>query len=125
MYLPKLAKLKRHWKLFGLLALDSLLFGFTNAGSAPAYALIVGFVLLVATLRYLLYGILAFARLYGLSVKRKRYLAGYFTILTGFLLALQSIGELNSRDVLVLLPLVVIGYTYSLYGKTATRLPGI
>ena len=119
MYLPKL---KRHWKLFGLLALDGLLFSLTNAGSAPAYALIVGFVLLIATLHYLLYGLLAFARLYGLSFKRKRYLAGYSTILAGFLLALQSIGELNSRDVVVLLPLVIIGYTYSLYGKSSPRI---
>jgi hypothetical protein len=124
MYPPKLTKLKRHWKLFGLLALDGLLFGLTNAGSAPAYALIVGFVLLMVTLHYLLYGVLAFVRLYGLSFKRKRYLAGYFTILTGFLLALQSIGELNSRDVLVLLPLVIIGYSYGLYGKTVTRTTG-
>jgi hypothetical protein len=116
--------LTRYWKLFGLLVLDGIIFNLTNAHSAPAYVLMVGFILLVATFYYLLYGLLAFARLYGLSFKRKRFLAGYLTVLTGFLVALRSIGELNSRDLLVLLPLVVVGYAYSLYGKpAATRIP--
>jgi hypothetical protein len=116
-------KLKRNRRLAGLLVIDGIVFGVTNTGSAPAHILILGFVALVATFYYLFYGLLGFASLYGLAFKRKRRLAGYLTLWTGFLVALQSIGELNTRDVLVLLPLVAIGYAYSLYGKSAGRLP--
>jgi hypothetical protein len=115
---------RRHiWKFVGLLVIDGLVFTLTNAKSVPSFILIVGFVLLISTLYYLVYSLLTFARLYGLSIRRKRRLAGSLTALISGLVALQSIGELNSRDVLVLLPLVVIGYAYSFYGKTGTRTP--
>ena len=115
---------RRHiWKFVGLLVIDGLAFTLTNAKSVPSFMLIVGFVLLIATLYYLVYSLLAFARLYGLSIRRKRRLAASLTGLISGLVALQSIGELNSRDVLVLLPLVVIGYAYSFYGKTGIRTP--
>lgn len=106
-------------RLLGLLAVDAAVFGLTNAGNAPSFMLIVGFLLLVVTFYYLICGLLALSRLYGLSVKRKYRLAGSLTALTGFLVALQSIGELNSLDIAVLLPLVIIGYAYSFYGAAA------
>jgi hypothetical protein len=105
------------WKLVGCLAACGLLFSLTNTGSVPSFLLVVGFVLLGAAFYYLLYGLLAFARLYGMSIRRKRRLAGVLTAMAAGLMALQSIGELNSLDAAVLLPLVVIGYTYSFYGK--------
>jgi len=118
----------RHaWKLIaglGLLVADGLVFGMTDAGKVASFLLVVGFLLLIATIYCLFYGILAFARLYGLPIKRKRRLAGSLTGLTGCLVALQSVGELNIRDVLVLLPLVTIGYVYSFYG-TRTDNPDI
>jgi hypothetical protein len=117
--------LTRNRKVLSLLAIDALLFNFTNTGSAPAYILIVGFVALMMTVHYLIYGLLNLARLYGVSFKRKRRLAGYVTLWTGFVLALQSIGELNSRDVLVLLPLILIGYVYGLYAKSSARLTDV
>ena len=123
-YFVQLMTRKRSWQLAGLLVVDSLVFNLTNTGSAPAYILIVGFVLLMVSFYYLMQGLLAAGRLYGLAFQRKRHLAGYLTLLTGFLLALQSMGELNSRDVLVLLPLSTIGYGYSLYSKAAAaRIP--
>lgn len=115
--------LTRHRKLLGLMAADVVLFNVTDARSAPVYTLIVGFVLVMITFYYLLCGGLQAAKLYGVSFKHKRRVAAYVTILAGFLLALQSVGELNSRDVLVLLPLMVIGYGYGAYVKTTTRLP--
>lgn len=125
MSIPGFIKLKPYRKLLGLLVVDALLFNSTNAARAPAFMLIVGFVALMATCYYLFYGVLGFARLYGLAFPRKRRLAGYLTLWTGFLLALQSIGELNSRDILVLLPLVAIGYAYSSYAKSPARLPDL
>jgi hypothetical protein len=115
---------KHVWKFVCLLAVDVTVFSSTNARNVPSFMLITGFVLLVATLYYLIYNLLTFARLYGLSIKRKRRLASVLTGLIAGLVALQSIGELNSRDTLVLLPLVIIGYAYSFYGTTGTRNSG-
>lgn len=117
----KSIKNKRVWKFAGLVAVDGAVFGSTNAGNAPSFMMVVGFVLLVVTFYYLIRGLLALARLYGLSVKRKYRLAGSLTALVGFLVALQSIGELNPIDIAVLLPLVIIGYVYSFYGAVARR----
>ncbi len=114
----KIIARKHLWQLTGLAVADLAVFSFTNTENVPSFMLIVGFLLLMATFYNLVYSLLTFARLYGLSIRRKRRLAGSFTAVTGVLLALQSMGQLNSRDVSVLLPLVVIGYLYSYYGKT-------
>lgn len=108
-------------RLIALLAVDSVVFGSTNAGNAPSFMLIIGFVMLAVTFYYLIHGLLALARLYGLTVRRKYRLAGSLTVLISFLVALQSIGELNSLDIAVLLPLMLIGYVYSFYGAAARR----
>ncbi len=121
--MPHVIKLKRDWKVLGLLAVDTIVFNATNARSTPALVLVVGFVALLASLYYVFYAMLGFARLYGLAFKNKRRLAGYMTVMTGFLLALQSIGELNSRDILVLLPLALIGYGYGLYARAPAGAP--
>jgi hypothetical protein len=107
------------WQLPSLLVVDGAVFGSTDARNVPSFMLIVGFIILVVNFYYLIRGLLVLARLYGLSFRRKYQLAGSLTGLTGCLVALQSIGELNSRDVIVLLPLVLIGYVYSFYSKTA------
>ncbi len=62
---------------------------------------------------------------YGLlgGAHRKRQ-ARVLTGLVGGLIALQSIGELGPRDVLVLLPLALIAYLYVSYGK-AERVPAM
>lgn len=116
---------KHIWKFIFLLVIDGAVFSFTNARSVPSFMLIVSFVLLAITFYYLIYSLLTFARLYGLSIKRKRRLAGALTGLVSSLVALQSIGELNPRDVLVLLPLVIIGYAYSSYGKASIGVPDV
>jgi hypothetical protein len=102
--------------LAGLLIADGIVFGGTDARKVNAAMLIIGFGLLMASVYCLIYGLLAFVRLYGISIRGKRRLAGSFTGLTACLVALQSVGELNPRDVLLLLPLVAIGYLYSFYG---------
>lgn len=112
------------WQLFGLLLIDGAVFGSTNTGRVPSFMLIIGFIILMVNFYYLIRGLLVLARLYGLSVRRKYRLAVSLTGLAGFLVALQSIGELNSRDIIVLLLLISIGYAYSLYGKVGAGAGG-
>jgi len=67
------------------------------------------------------YYVLSFLKLYGFPVGKKRRLATYLTVLVGALIALQSIGELTSKDVLVLVPIALIGYLYTGYAKPNRR----
>ncbi|HEY5152452.1 MAG TPA: hypothetical protein VII55_00600 [Candidatus Saccharimonadales bacterium] len=111
------------WKFAALIAMDGAMFGLTNTGNVPSIGLMAGFLLLALTFYCFVRGLLSFARLYGLSIRRKRRLALVVTGLASGVVALQSIGELNSRDILVVVPLMLIGYIYSSYGKSTGTLP--
>lgn len=117
----KLTSHQHLWKFGGLLVADVAAFSATNADDVPSFGLIIGFLLLAVTFYYLICSLLTFVRLYGISIKRKRRLAAALTGLMSGLIALQSIGELNSRDVVVLLPLMLLAYAYSFYAKTNNR----
>ncbi len=117
-------KRRYFWQLLSLLVIDALLFSLTNTQSVASFMLIIGFVLLAATLHHLIYGLLMILEACGLTIKRKQQLASSITGVMSLLLALQSIGELSPRDVLVLLPLVVLGYFYGLYNAGSKQSPG-
>lgn len=112
---------KRIWYGLGLLALDGIVFGMTNAGRVASFMMIIGFGLLLMTLYALIYGLVHLIGIYGLNLKRKRRVAVYGSLLVGGLLALQSINELSRRDIMVWLPLIVIGYLYSNYLRANSR----
>lgn len=112
---------KRTGQLAALLLADLVFFGVTNARSVAAFLMIVGLILLVATVYAVIYGLVAVAKLYGLPIKQHRRLTLWLTGAVGLLLALQSISELGAHDVLVLLPLALIGYMYSNYARAARR----
>ncbi len=102
------------WSAAALLAADCLFFSFTSPQKVASWFLIVGVLLFIISLYYLFVCLLHLARWYGLpSGKRPQRLAKLVVGLLGSLVALQSIGELSSRDVLVLLPLGFIAYLYS------------
>jgi hypothetical protein len=114
----KILRSKHLTRILGLLVLEVLLFCTTNAATAPSFVAIVAYVLLVATIYYGIYGLIGLGGLYGLRVKRRRPLAIYMTVVFGLVVALQSIGELGLRDVMVIVPLALMGYLYSMYAKT-------
>jgi hypothetical protein len=66
----------------------------------------------------IVYSFLGVARLYGLPLKRKKRLSAYIIITFGLIFALQSMGELSAKDILVIIPIAVIGYIYTSYFKT-------
>jgi hypothetical protein len=103
------------WAMAIVVALDGLLFCTTNVSQASSIVVAAGFLLVVATLWVLLYGLALFASLYGVKQIRKARIALYGSLLFGGLIALQSVGQLSVRDLSVMVPLVIIGYAYSLY----------
>jgi hypothetical protein len=108
---------RRHVRqLIILVVMDAILFASTNARTVPSLLLIAGFVLLLLTIYHLIYGLLAFIRLYGVNIGRQSRLALYLTGLAGVVVGLQSTGELSPRDLVVLLPLAGLAYLYNSYG---------
>lgn len=107
-------------RLAALLVADALVFSTTNATKTASFMVIIGFGLLMLTFYYLIYGLLGFSGYYGLKIRNKKSLARLISLITGVLVALQSVGQLGSRDILVLLPLVVIAYFYGVYAKKAS-----
>lgn len=117
----KVTHYRHFWQALGVLIMDMAFFTKTSASKVAPIVLILGFVLLVLTCYELIYGLLSVARLYGLPVRYKQRLAVYLSGVLGLILALQSIGELTPRDVLVLLPLATLGYIYGVYVTTHKR----
>jgi hypothetical protein len=108
--------------VIGLLAADGLFFGLTDPDKVPSFFLMVGFLLCAGTLYVLIRALLAASSWYGLPFNRHgSRLARVITVTAGALIALQSIGELGSRDILVLMPLTLISYLYVSYGRTTPR----
>lgn len=108
------------WRLMLSATLTIGLFIGTDAAKASSFVIILSFILLITTIYYLIYCILGFLKLYGINIKHQKTISIYVTIASGILIALQSIGELGSRDIIVLLPLAILGYFYSSYAKTIT-----
>ncbi len=119
-FLTQLTKRLHFWRIAGLFAADIILFGSTDPKEVPSFMLIVGFLLMAATLYYVLEAMLALLKLYGLPLRNKRLLR-IATMLISGLLALQSIGQLGIRDVIILGPLTALAYFYVTYAKVAGR----
>ena len=119
--LTQLTRRLHFWRVGGLLAADILLFGTTDPRDTVSFMLVVGFVLLSVTLYYLLDGLLALTKLYGLPVRHRKRALRAMALTASGLLALQSIGQLSVRDVVILAPLTVLMYFYIAYSKSSKR----
>jgi hypothetical protein len=110
-------------KLLLLLLIDWALFCNTNARDVLSIVLIVGFAFLLMTVFYIWLGLLSLVNFYGFRIARPHYLAISLTVLSGGLLALQSVGELSPHDIAVLIPISLIVYFYSSYNSSSKRKP--
>lgn len=120
-FLTQLIRRLHFWRLSGLLAADFLVFGATNPNDTVSFMLIVGYILLCVTLYYLLDALLGLSRFYGVPLKhKKRFLRSAILLISG-LVALQSIGQLSSRDIVVLAPLSVLLYLYIAYTRSGRQ----
>lgn len=109
------------WKPAGLIIIDFLLFSLTDPHEVPSIMLIVAFLFLAATLFYLFRAVVRALNWYGIRPTHPRRLVMSVTGVISAILALQSIGELTTRDILVILPLILISYVYLSYGRAAKQ----
>ena len=83
--------------------------------------LIVGFLLFSATAYYLFKGLLILLGLYGVHIgHQKRFVVAATVVISG-LIALQSIGQLGPKDVVVMIILALLFYLYTSYAKASQR----
>lgn len=123
MSLTQTVKKVHFWRIGGLLLADALVFGLINPRETVSFMLIVGYVLLCASLYYLFDGILSLGKLYGVPLTHKKRFLRTAIILVSGIIAFQSIGQLSPRDILVLAPLSVLLYMYIAYARGGRRRP--
>jgi hypothetical protein len=101
-----------------LLAADCLVFGLVNPQNASALWLIGGYILLGLTFFGLASLLAVSLHSYGQRAQAvgRRFLR-YAAIIVVAMIGLQSIGQLTVKDVMALLPFVVIAYFYFGYNK--------
>lgn len=112
-----------HIRLAVLLAANLILFGTTNAATASPGLMVLGFGLILVTAYFVMHWLVGGLKFYGVNLtnRRRRHLATYLTVLVGLLVAMQSIGGVNARDLLVLVPLATLGYVYAFYVRRESR----
>jgi hypothetical protein len=102
----------------GLFITNLIFFGFTNPNQVEPIFLILGFTLLLINIYYALSVLQKTAGLYVPWLAKQKNLRYGLLICLGVLLALQSIGQLSSRD-LVLVPLTTfVLLAYFSYSKS-------
>jgi len=120
-FLTQLIQRLHFWRISGLLLADAVVFGATNPNETVSFMLIVGYVLLCITLYYLFDALLSLSRLYGVPLRhKKRFLRTAIGVTAG-VIALQSIGQLSPRDILVLVPLITLLYLYIAYTRSTRQ----
>lgn len=113
--------MKKHTKrkltqLGALFVLDGVFFSLINPVQAYAVVIAAGFLLLIVTLYTLIDFLLAVGeRIIPFSSRTKRRIALAITLVSALLLAMQSIGQLTTKDILAVAPLVIVLSVYFSY----------
>lgn len=108
--------LKRRWYILVLLIADILVFFTVDPRQAPSVVLMIGLLLLIATI-YIV--ICACLYLIGFGIpslrKREKKLRILLSVVVAFLVGLQSLGQLTAKDFIAVIPLLLVGYFYLTY----------
>lgn len=112
---------KRLQRAATIMGADALFFGLTDPARAPSVLFIVAFLLMVVSLYYLVRGFMALMAWYGVRATRSKRVALTVAAVVGGLMALQSINQLTTRDMVVVVPLVMVAYFYFSYNGRQFR----
>jgi hypothetical protein len=103
-------------RLAALFIFDALFFSLVNPIQTHAVVIFVGYVLLVLTVYVLIDFLLALSeRIIPFSHRTKRRMALATTLVLSLLIAMQSIGQLTVKDVLAVIPLIIVLSIYFSY----------
>lgn len=119
----KLPHNRHHLPLIALIIADMAVFLTLDTTKIPSFILVIGFLLLSATIYYIFKGLFRLLSLYGIKFKRQNKLIIICTGLVSGLIALQSIGELALRDFVVIGIIATVFYLYTSYSRSSK--PGL
>ncbi|HVS58286.1 MAG TPA: hypothetical protein VHD60_00920 [Candidatus Saccharimonadales bacterium] len=107
---------KRHRAILALLAADTIIFFGINPRSASSLVLMLGLLLAVGTI-YALMGMFlgVLESLVPVLHVKSRKIKVLLTLVIAFLVGLQSVGQLTAKDVIAIIPFLVVGYFYLMY----------
>lgn len=121
--MKSLVQNRHFWLIAAFIGADLLFFGLTNPANVPSFALILGFLLFAATLYQIVQGLFRLGVWYGIAFsERQKRFARITTGVVAGAVALQSMGQLSGRDMLVVVPFALLIYMYLSYGKQAREL---
>ena len=103
-----------------LVIIDCLYFGLTNPNKINSIFLIAGFILFGLSLYVIISAVMTFLKRMGWQLRNRRRIAIFSVGLICLLIALQSIGQLSTRDVLIIIPLTILLYIYTAYIRPRT-----
>jgi hypothetical protein len=99
-----------------LMMLDILFFGLVNPTTSNSYVVILGCILIILSTYAL---VLIVTRLVAIfipvSVATQKRFTLFVSLLLVFILLMQSIGQLSTRDLIAILPLLAVLYIYLTY----------
>ncbi len=106
-----------------LLVADIVYFGLVNPANSNSLVVFIGCILIIFTIYILIYGLIKLlAVFFPISRSTQRRLTIFITLLLAFLLLMQSIGQLSLKDILAMVPLMIVLYLYLTYiTKSKTR----
>ena len=107
-----------------LIVVDLVVFTTFNPRTAPSIVVVVGFLLMALTVYVLCMTLLNFAAKHVVSLRsRKGRIGLMLSVCISIVIGLQSIGQLSTKDLLAIVPLLAVVYFYlSYYRKDSGRL---
>lgn len=110
------SRLRKRWYILILLVADVLIFFTVDPRQAPSVVLMLGLLFLIVSLYVV---VRVSLHLLGAGFpslrKRERKLRILLSVVVGFLIGLQSLGQLTAKDLIAVVPLLMVGYFYLAY----------
>ena len=106
-----------------LLLADIVFFGLVDPTNSNSFMIIVGCFLTAMTIYVMILGLTRLLAVFlTMSYRTQRRFSIFATLILVFLILMQSIGQLSLRDVLAIVPLMVVLYIYLTYtSRTKSR----
>jgi len=95
---------------------DIVFFSLVNPANSSSFMIIIGILLTALTIYVAIFGLTKLlAVFFTVSRRTQRRFAIFSTLVLMFLLLMQSIGQLSLRDILAIVPLMIVLYIYLTY----------
>jgi len=101
-----------------LIVVDGLFFGLISPSSST-FVIIPAFLLVILSVYALCTLVVAYiGKMFAVKPTNQKRIVGMITASSALVVALQSIGQLTVRDVVTIVPLILVLYLYSSYTKS-------